>query len=82
MYYVQLGPACSLPLHVWGIFISLGRIDRPMTAREPDPHRRPSLRKGALGDVIALTSLDILSECSHLCRDSRWCLNGEKYLVL
>ena len=33
---------------------------------------RPSLRKGALGDVIALTSLDILSECSHLCRDSRW----------
>jgi hypothetical protein len=43
---------------------------------------RHSLRKGAFGDVIALTSLDILSECSHLCRDSRWCLNGEKYLVL
>jgi hypothetical protein len=43
---------------------------------------RHSLRKGEYGDVIALTSLDILSECSHLCRDSRWCLNGEKYLVL
>ena len=43
---------------------------------------RHSLRKGAFGDVIALTSLDILSECSHLCRDSRWCFNGENYLVL
>ena len=30
---------------------------------------RHSLRKGALGNVIALTSLDILLVCSHLCPD-------------
>ena len=43
---------------------------------------RHSLRKGDYADVITLNSLSYLFECSHLYRDSRCCLDGNKYLVL